>query len=273
MATARTASKPAAGGWLGGQAESQRSKAAWPQLGEKGFASADMPAAASPAGSTSPFGGALAFDEAELAHACAQAALDARLAEREAAAVGHEARIAAALEVIAASLDAADAVLDERRLQFREAAGALAALAIEALRAPPGAKLAGRLADALATDCLSRFDSELAIVIETAPEIADALAARLESSAVVERRAGRVTVEAVAAIEPGAVRLVWQNGSAEWSIDSVQEAAAVLLRQLTDDDRQPGESSVPRKSSPEQPVVEDGSHRRARLETMKGEEA
>ncbi len=272
MATARTASK-AAGGWLGDQAKSQCSKAAWPQLGENGFAPAGRPAAVSPAGGISPFGSSLAFDEADLARACAQVALEARLAEREAAAAGHEARIAAALEAIAGSLDAADAVLDERRLQFREAAGVLAALATEALHIPSGAELAGRLADGLATDCLARFDSELAIVIEAAPEIADALAARLASSAVVERRAGRVTVEAVAAIEPGAVRLVWPHGSAEWSIQRVQEAAAARLRRLTDDDRQPSEPSVPRQSSPEQPPLEDASHPRDRLETMEGEEA
>ena len=270
MATARTASEAIGGGWLGDQAKSRCSQAAWPQLGAKGFAPAGKPAAASTAGSASPFGSSLAFDEADLARACAGVAVDARLAEREAGAASHEARIAAALEAIAGSLDAADAVLDERRLQFREATAALAALATETLRAPPGAKLAARLADALATDCLARFDSELAVVIEAAPEIADALAARLESSAVVERRAGRVTVEAVAAIEPGAVRLVWPNGSAEWSIDRVQEAAAVLLRRLTDDDREPPDSPQP---SPAQPAVKDASPQQDPHETMEGEEA
>ena len=272
MATARVASR-AAGGWLGDQAKSQCSKAAWPQLGENGFAPAGVSSAASPAGNVPPFGGSLAFDEADLAHACARVAVDVRLAEREAAAAGHEARIAAAMESIAATLDAADAILDERRLQFREATAELAALATEAVRIPSGAKLAERLADALATDCLARFDSELAIVIEAAPEIADALAARLESSAVVERRAGRVTVEAVTAIEPGAVRLVWPNGSAEWSIRQVQEAAAALLRRLTDDDRQPPEPSVSRQSSPQLPPLEDALHRRDGLERMEGEEA
>jgi hypothetical protein len=273
MAATRKASKTVSGGWLGEQVESRCSKAAWPQLGETGFASAGRPAAASPTAGISLFGGSLAFDEADLARACAQVALDVRLAEREAAAAGHEARIAAALEAIARSLDAADAVLDERRLQFREAAGVLAALATKALRLPSGAELAERLADGLASDCLARFDSELDIVVEAAPEIADALAARVASSAVVERRAGRVTVEAVAAIEPGAVRLVWPQGSAEWSIQRIQETAAALVRRLTDDDRPPSEPSVPRQSSPEQPPLEDASHPRDRLESMEGEEA
>lgn len=283
MAATKTAARPATAGWLGHQGQAQCSKAAWPQLGESGLPLGQAPAAVSPVGKPSPFGGALAFDEADLARACALAAVEARRAEREAAAAGHEARIAAALETIAGSLDAADAVLAERRLQFREATAALAALATDALRMAPGAHAAAQIAEALTADCLARFDAELDLAVEVAPEIADALAARLESSAVVKRRAGRVTVEAVSSSEPGAVRLVWPNGSADWSIPRVQAAAAALIRQLADADREPPGQLAPEPSAPSPAAAGEGApapsspahapHRLDRTATIEGEEA
>jgi hypothetical protein len=176
----------------------------------------------------------LCFDEAELARACAAVATAVRAAEAEAASECHERRIAAALEAIAGALDSADAVLAEQRRQFREAAAVLAAAATEALALGPGVKLAARLADALAVDCLGRFDAELALTVEVAPEIADALAAKLAASPVVKSRPGRVAVEPAAGMAAGEVRLVWADGTADWSAERLHADAAALIRRFVE---------------------------------------
>jgi hypothetical protein len=187
------------------------------------------PASAPEAAPPAPIG----FDEADLARACAAITAEVR-AETAAAAAGHaDQRIAAALERIASALESADAVLAERRRQFREAAAVLAAAATEALALGPGVKIAARLADALAADCLTRFDPELALTLEVAPDIADALAARLAASPVVQARPGRVAVEAASGIGPGEARLVWADGAADWSAQRLHDDAAALIRRLT----------------------------------------
>jgi hypothetical protein len=176
----------------------------------------------------------LAFDETDLARACASVAATVRAEVLQAAMDREEKRIADALERIAQSLDQADAVLAERRRQFREAAGILAAAATEALALGPGVKIAARLADALVADCLERFDPELALTVEVAPDIVDALAARLAASPVVKTRPGRVAVEAAGDIGPGEARLVWPDGAADWSAQRLHADAAALIRRLTE---------------------------------------
>lgn len=189
------------------------------------------------------------FDETELARACADAAAAACLAERRAAASAHEARIAAALAAIGRSLDGIDALLAARQHRFREAAATLAKVAVEALAVPGGPAQVARLADALAVDCLARLDPELDLTVEVEPQLADALAARLDASPLVRRRAGRLAVEAAPGIAPGAVRLVWPDGSADWSVDRIGEAAAALLLEMAEPDpcesERPGGSPLP----------------------------
>lgn len=176
----------------------------------------------------------LVFDEGDLARACAGIAAAVQAAEAEAAAARDERRIAEALEAIADRLASADAVLAAQRRQFREAAAVLAAAATEALALGPGVKLAARLADALAADCLGRFAPELALTVEVAPDIADALAARLAAAPVVKARPGRVAVEPVPGIGPGEARLVWADGVADWSAQRLHADAAALIRRLVE---------------------------------------
>ncbi len=179
----------------------------------------------------------LRFDESDLARLCACVAATLRAEVLEAAMDREEKRIADALERIALSLDQADAVLAERRRQFREAASVLAGAATEALALGPGVKVAARLADALVADCLARFDPELALTVEVAPDIVDALAARLAASPVVKARPGRVAVEAAGDIGPGEARLVWADGAADWSLARLHADAAALIRRLTESSR------------------------------------
>lgn len=181
----------------------------------------------------------LAFDEADLARACAAVAATVRAAEAEAAAADDERRIANALEAIATAFDSADALVAEQRRQFREAAAVLAAAATEALALGPRVELATRLADALAADCLGRFDPELALTVEVASDIADALAARLAAAPVVEARPGRVTVEPVPEMGAGEARLVWADGTADWSAERLHADAAELIRRLVEPAKPP----------------------------------
>jgi hypothetical protein len=203
--------------------------ATWPQVGTAGvpepMASPEAEAPVPPP--------ALAFDENDLARASAAVALAAHQAGRQAAAAEDAARMAATLDVIAAGLDGADAVLALRTQQFREAAAALAALAAETLGIGDG-RLAKRLAEALVADCLTRFEPTLALTVEVAPELADPLAALLEASPVVRHRPGRIGVEPVATLAPGEARLVWADGRADWSIERITNAATDLVRRLTD---------------------------------------
>jgi hypothetical protein len=189
------------------------------------------------------------FDEAELARACAEAAAAACLAERRAAVSAHEAQIAAALAAIGRSLDRIDALLAERQHRFRAAAATLAKVAVEALAVPGGPAQVARLAEALAVDCLARLDPELDLTVEVEPQLADALAAKLDASPLVRHRAGRLAVEAAAGIAPGAVRLVWPDGSADWSIDRIGAAAAALLLEIAEpapcDSERPGGWPLP----------------------------
>jgi hypothetical protein len=179
----------------------------------------------------------LGFDETDLARVCASVAATVRAEVLQAAMDRDAKRIADALERIAQSLDQADAILAERRRQFREAASILAAAATEALALGPGVKVAARLADALVADCLARFDPDLALTVEVAPDIVDALAARLAASPVVKARPGRVAVEAAGDIGPGEVRLVWADGAADWSAERLHADAAALIRRLTEPTR------------------------------------
>jgi|GEM_PF-4643739 len=176
----------------------------------------------------------LAFDEADLARACAAVAARVGAAEAEAAAARDERRIASALEAIAAAFDSVDARVAEQRRQFREAAGVLAAAATEALALGPRGELAARIAEALAADCLGRFEPELALTVEVAPDIADALAAKLAVAPVVKARPGRVAVEPVSGMAAGEARLVWTDGTADWSAERLHADAAALIRRLVE---------------------------------------
>ncbi len=245
MVDASTNRVGAAGSWVGGERRAgHRSAATWRVIAAPG--TPPTPASVEPVPEPEAEPQArLGFDEADLARACAAVAATVRAAENEAAAAREERRIADALEAIAGSLDSADAVLAESRRQFREAAALLAAAATEALAPGPGAKVAARLADALAADCLVRFDPALALTVEVATDIADALAARLAASPLIQARPGRVAVEAVAEMGPGAARLVWQDGVADWSVQRLHADAAALIRRLVE----PAEPSPSQASS------------------------
>ena len=223
-----------AGSWVDAERRAGHRRAAtWRVIAEPGAPVAADPVEPVPVPEAEPRA-RLGFDEADLARACAAVAATVRTAENDAASAREERRIALALEAIAGSLDSADAVLAESRRQFREAAAFLAAAATEALALGPGAKVAARLADALAADCLARFDPALALTVEVAADIADALAARLAASPVVQARPGRVAVAAVADMGPGEARLVWQDGAADWSVERLHADAAAVIRRLTE---------------------------------------
>jgi hypothetical protein len=237
--------------WVGAaRRPGRRSAPTWRVIAEPGAPVAPAPVEPVPVPEPGPRA-RLGFDETDLARACAAVAATVRAAESEAAAERAERRIADALEAIAGSLDSADAVLAESRRQFREAAAHLAAAATEALALGPGAKVAARLADALAADCLARFDPALALTVEVAADIADALAARLATSPVVQARPGRVAVEAVADMGPGEARLVWQDGAADWSVERLHADAAALIRRLAEPTR-PSASNASSSNESEQ---------------------
>lgn len=240
MPALRTPGSPGSSPWQTGSSSGRRSKAAWPEIGEAG----DMApaAAAAPAAPVEPEPPApLLFDEADLARATAAVASEIRSNEQQAAACRDAERLAAALEAVAGQLTAADALIALRTRQFREAAAALAALATAAVGRAGGGKVAARLADALVTDCLSRFDPSLALAIEVSPEIADSLAATLEATPALRNRPGRIAVEAVATLAPGEARVIWADGEADWSIQRLHDDAAGLIRRLTDHDPRCGD--------------------------------
>jgi hypothetical protein len=213
----------------------RRAAAAWPEIGdpEAVLAERAVPAEASDERCAPR---PMLFDEADLASALTAAAAESRLAERQAAASRAADRVAGALEAIAMQLGTIDELIALRTRQFREATAALAALATETV-GRGGGKVAARLADALASDCLARFDPALPLTIEVAPETADALAAALEASPALRDRPGRIAVEAVASLASGEARLVWPDGEAEWSSRRLHEAAADLVRRLAQPDR------------------------------------
>jgi hypothetical protein len=228
-------SEPGQGPQPVGQGSGRRATATWPEIGEAGAAGpAAAPLAEAPEEWCAPL--PMLFDEADLARAMTAAAAESRLAERQAAAAQAAARVATALEAIALQLATVDELIDLRTRQFREATAALAALATEAV-GRGGGKVAARLADALASDCLARFDPGLLLTVEVAPEIADSFAAALEASPALRDRPGRIAVEAVASLAPGEARLVWPDGEAEWSSHRLHEAAANLVRRLAQPDR------------------------------------
>ena len=232
--------------WVGVERRAvSRTPASWRVIPDPGAPPAPPPAPAVREPEAAP-PAPLGFDEADLARACAAVAAGVRAEATRAAAELEEKRIADTLERIAGALDTADAVLAERCRQFREAAAVLAAAATEALALGPGVKIAARLADALAADCLARFAPDLALTVEVAPEIADALAARLAASPVVRTRPGRVAVEALAGMGPGEARLVWADGTADWSAQRLHDDAAALIRRLT----APAPSSLSNESEP-----------------------
>lgn len=230
-----------------------RTAVAWREIAEPGADPA--PKAGEPvAEPETPPEAPFSFDEADLARACAAVATTVRDAEIEAAAAREERRIADALEAIMSKLDSADEVLAQRRRQFREAAANLAAAVTEALAMGPGVEVAIRLADALAADCLARFDPEMALTVEVAPDIADALAARLASSPAMAARPGRVAVEPVASIAPGEARLVWPDGSADWSAARLHADAAALVRRLTEPETPSQSPETPPQNNESEPA-------------------
>ena len=234
MAAAKQTSATPVSLWIGRSSDAaHRRSAAWQVIPEPGAPAEPVPveAVAEPEAMAPK---RLAFDEADLARACAGIAAAVRAAEAEAAALRDERRIAEALEAIAGTLDHNDAVLAEQRRQFRKAAAVLAAAATEALALGPGVKIAARLADALAADCLARLEPELALTVEVAPDIADALAAKLAAAPAVKARPGRVAVEPVPGIGPGEARLVWADGVADWSVQRLHDDAAALIRRLVE---------------------------------------
>jgi hypothetical protein len=219
---ANAAARPAAPG--------RRTRATWPEIGVPAPAAAEPPPPAAPAPPAM-----LLFDEADLARALAAVDAEGRALERDAATRREVARLASALEAVAAALAEADAVIDRRTRQFREATTTLAALATETV-GRGGGRLAARLAEALVADCLARLDPRLALTIEVAPELADPLAATLAAAPGLEGRPARIAVEPVATLAPGEARLVWQDGEAEWSVRRLHETAADLVRRLTGTD-------------------------------------
>ena len=228
-------SEPGQGPHPADPGSSRRAAAAWPEIGDpqavlaEGAIPAEAPderCALRP----------MLFDEADLASALTAAAAESRLAERQAAASGAAERVATALESIALQLGTVDELIALRTRQFREATAALAALATETV-GRGGGKVAARLADALASNCLARFDPALPLTIEVAPEIADPLAATLEASPALRDRPGGIAVEAVASLASGEARLVWPDGEALWSSRRLHEAAADLVRRLAQPDR------------------------------------
>jgi hypothetical protein len=252
-------SEPGQGPRPAGPDSGRRAAATWPEVGEPEASSrATATPAEAPEERCAPL--PMLFDEADLARALTAAAAESRLAEGQAAAAHAAARVAAALEVIALQLATVDELIDLRTRQFREAAAALAALATETV-GRGGGKVAARLADALASDCLARFDPSLPLTIEVAPEIADPLAATLESSPALRDRPGRIAVEAVASLATGEARLVWPDGEAEWSSRRLHEAAADLVRRLAQPDRRD------RRAGGSRPVADN------RSETTQGDTA
>jgi hypothetical protein len=228
-------SEPGQGPQPAGPGSGRRAAAAWPEIDdpEAVLAERAIPAEA-PDERSAPR--PMLFDEADLASALTAAAAESRLAERQAVASRAAERVATALEAIALQLGTVDELIALRTRQFREATAALAALATETV-GRGGGRLAARLADALASDCLARFDPALALTIEVAPEIADPLAATLEASPALRNRPGRISVEAVASLASGEARLVWPDGEADWSSSRLHESAADLVRRLAQPER------------------------------------
>ena len=228
-------SEPGQGPRPTGPDSGRRAAAAWPEIGEPGaMLSATAPLAEAPEEQRAP--APMLFYEADLARALTAAVAESRSAERQAAAAQAADRVATALEAIVLQMATVDEVIDLRTRQFREATAALAALATETV-GRGGGKVAARLADALASDCLARFDPALALTIEVAPEIADRLAATLEASPALRNRPGRISVEAVASLASGEARLVWPDGEADWSSSRLHASAADLVRRLAQPDR------------------------------------
>jgi len=232
-------------------------RSTWSSLPEVG-AAVEPPAAADdlPSALAPP---ALAFDEADLARACAGAAAAARAGERAVLEAERETRVEQALAAIAAAFDGVDGVLEERRQQLRRAAATLAASAAAAVAPRAPKQLAARLAQALVDDCLGRLDPALALTVEVAPALADALAARLDGSPVVQARPGRVAVEAVPDLAPGEARLVWADGHAEWSTARLAAEAEAFLARLAEPAAGPRPASDPRPAGDPRPASDPQS--------------
>lgn len=178
----------------------------------------------------------LFFDEIELARICASVDRAARHAERQEMTLAIEGRTASALESIAAAVGALDAAFEARLAELRRMAAQLAAAAVEALGVTSPARLAARLTESLADECLGRLDPLLPLTVEVSAEMVDPLAAAIGRPGAVPLRPGRISIEPASGLALGEARLVWPDGHAEWSASDLRSRAAAILDGLAVDD-------------------------------------
>ncbi len=172
------------------------------------------------------------FSAEEVAEARAEGVAEGRAAGLAEGRSGSEARIAAALETIATRLGEA------RREAAATAEGAAAALAAATLALVAGALPRAAAAHALAGSAelaetlLARLSGVERIAIRLPPELARALAPRLEQAAAAADFAGRLDVIPTDGMVAGEMRISWPGGEARREPAALATAAGDVLRQL-----------------------------------------
>jgi flagellar assembly protein FliH len=172
------------------------------------------------------------FSAEELAEARAEGVAEGRAAGIAEARASVEARLAAALETIATRLGEARR---EASATAESAAAALAATTLDLLaRALPRAAAAHALPGCaeLAETLLAKLSGVERIAIRLPPELARALAPRLEAAAAAADFAGRLDVIATDGMVAGEMRISWPGGEARRDPAALAAAAGDVLRQL-----------------------------------------
>lgn len=172
------------------------------------------------------------FSAEELAEARAEGMSEGRAAGFAEARAGIEARLAAALETIAIRLGEASR---EAAATAELATGALAATTLDLLaRALPRAAAAHALAGCaeLAESLLAKLSGVERIAIRLPPELARALASRLEAAAAAADFTGRLDVIPTDGMVTGEMRISWPGGEARRDPAQLAKAAGDVLRQL-----------------------------------------
>lgn len=140
---------------------------------------------------------------------------------------------AAALANIDASLPAAlESVHRAREEAIAAAVTAMGAIARKLLPAMAEARAIDEI-EALARDCLARLAEEPRIVVKTAPDMADAVRAKLETLGVQYGFAGRLVVMPDPALPVTDTRIEWADGGAERNVaDTWKEIEDAIERFL-----------------------------------------
>jgi flagellar assembly protein FliH len=172
------------------------------------------------------------FTAEELAEARTEGVAEGRAAGIAEAHAGIEARLAAALETIATRLGEARR---EAAVTAELATGALAATTLDLVaRALPRAAAAHARPGCaeLAESLLAKLSGVERIAIRLPPELARALAPRLEAAAAAADFTGRLDVIPTDGMVAGEMRISWPGGEARRDPASLAEAAGDVLRQL-----------------------------------------